>query len=128
IFEQFILDVIEEAPNPKSVWDGSYLSIPSHMRNELVHPELLQTADLPFIMAQYCVCTDKQWALHFDRIFPKTIEDAKRQNFSRCTYYTNYVALASAITKKSLIRVRNVLRTEFDKLAWVSYTRTDHLW
>jgi hypothetical protein len=128
IYEQFFLDIIEEAPNPKSARDGSYLSIPTCMRNELARPELLQTADLPFTKAQYCVCTDQQWTMHFDRFFPETIGNIKRQNFGKCTYYANYVALAGAITKKSLSRMRRVLRAEFDKLAWVPYTETDRMW
>jgi hypothetical protein len=66
--------------------------------------------------------------MHFDRLFPEAIEDAKRQNFGRCTYYANYVAFVGAITKKSLSRARRVLRAEFDKLAWVPYTETDRLW
>lgn len=128
IYEQFFLDIVEEAPNPKSARDGSYLSIPARMRSELARPELLQTADLPFTKAQYCVCTDDQWTMHFDRLFPETIENAKRQNFGRCTYYTKYVDFARIITKKSLSRARRVLKAEFDKLAWVPYTRTDRLW
>ncbi|KAG2133410.1 hypothetical protein BD769DRAFT_1300456, partial [Suillus cothurnatus] len=128
IYEQFFLDIIEEAPNRKSARDGSYLSIPTRMRNELARPELLQTADLPFTTAQYCICTDKQWTMHFDRLFPEAIEDAKRQNFGRCTYYANYMAFVGAIMKKSLSRAQRVLRAEFDKLAWVPYTETDHLW
>jgi hypothetical protein len=129
IYEQFFLDIIEEAPNRKSVQDGSYLSIPARMRNELARPELLQTADLPFTTAQYSVCTDKQWTLHFDRFFPETVEnDSKRQNFGRCTYYINYVAFARAITKPSLARARRALRNQFDQLAWVPYTQSDRMW
>ncbi|KAG2129249.1 uncharacterized protein EDB93DRAFT_1059061, partial [Suillus bovinus] len=128
IYEQFFLDIIEEAPNPKSAREGSYLSIPACMRSELARPELLQTADLPFNKAQYLVCSKEQWTLHFNHIFPETIEDAKRQNFGRCTYYTNYMALARDITNKSLSRARHVLKVEFDKLAWIPYTRADRLW
>jgi hypothetical protein len=128
IYEQFFLDIIEEAPNRKSVQDGSYLSIPACMRNELAWPELLQTADLLFTKVQYRVCTDAQWTMHFNRFFPTSIETAKRQNFGRCTYHADYMALCSVITKKSLLRAPRVLRVEFDKLAWVPFTQSDHMW
>ncbi|KAG2064535.1 hypothetical protein BDR04DRAFT_944098, partial [Suillus decipiens] len=128
ILEQFFLDIIEEAPNPKSAREGSYLSIPACMRSELARPELLQTAELPFTKAQYCVCSDDQWTSHFNRLFPETIENVKRQNFGRCTYYTKYVALAGEITKNSLTKVRSSLKDEFDKLAWIPYTRADRMW
>ncbi|KAG1838781.1 hypothetical protein F4604DRAFT_1600041 [Suillus subluteus] len=100
------------------------ISVPGH----LARPELLQNADLPFIKAQYRICTDKQWTMLFDRFFPETIGGAKRQNFGKCTYYSKYVALAGAITKNSLSRARRVLRAEFDKLAWVPYAQTDRMW
>ncbi|KAG2366149.1 hypothetical protein BDR07DRAFT_1480389 [Suillus spraguei] len=58
ILEQFFLDIVEEVPNPKSAREGSYLGIPACMRSELARPELLQTADLPFTKAQYCICSD----------------------------------------------------------------------
>ncbi|KAG0693109.1 hypothetical protein DFH29DRAFT_1007643 [Suillus ampliporus] len=35
IYEQFFFDIIKEAPNQKSRQDGSYLSIPVHMRSDL---------------------------------------------------------------------------------------------
>jgi hypothetical protein len=111
IYKQFFLDIIKEALNWKSVQDGSYLSIHTHMCNKLARPELLQTVDLLFTTAQYSICTDKQWTLHFDCFFPKTVEnDSKRQNFGRYTYYINYVAFACAIMKPSLARAWHVLR------------------
>ncbi|KAG1853674.1 hypothetical protein F4604DRAFT_1591413 [Suillus subluteus] len=128
IYEQFFLDIIQEAPNTKSAQDGSYLSIPACMRNELARPELLQTADLPFTKAQYRVCTEKQWKMHFDRFFPEKFDNVKRQNFGKCTYYIQYVAFAVATSTKSLARTRRALRVEFDKLAWVPYTGTDRMW
>ncbi|KAG1793321.1 uncharacterized protein HD556DRAFT_1238042 [Suillus plorans] len=122
LFEHVDVDSLD--PEQWHVDVALTIGVPGH----LARPELLQTADLPFTKAQYCVCTDDQWTMHFDRLFPETIENAKRQNFGRCTYYTKYVAFARVITKKSLSRARRVLKAEFDKLAWVPYTRTDRLW
>jgi len=110
------------------VQDGSYLSIPACMHNELAQPELLHTVDLPFTKAQYHVCTDQQWMMHFDHFFPKTVENDKCQNFGRCTYYINYMALTHVITKASLTRTRCALRDQFNQLVWVPYTQSDHMW
>jgi hypothetical protein len=76
IYEQFIFDVIEQAPNRKSKRDGSYLTIPVDKRIDLAQPELLQVLELPFDQAQYCVCTPDQWTMHFDHIFPRTVREA----------------------------------------------------
>ncbi|KAG1847050.1 hypothetical protein F4604DRAFT_1594704 [Suillus subluteus] len=132
IYEQFFLDLIEEAPNRRSAQLGSYLSIPVDMRCELARPELLQTAELPFELAQYTVCTPEQWKMHFNRLFPETYDAAVkspgRQNYGKCTYYNDYVALARAISGNALDRVRFALKVEFDKLVWVPYTQWDRIW
>ncbi|KAG2335326.1 hypothetical protein BDR05DRAFT_851754, partial [Suillus weaverae] len=124
IYEQFIFDVIEQAPNRKSKRDGSYLTIPVDKRIDLAQPELLQVLELPFDQAQYCVCTPDQWKMHFDRIFPRTVREARAsgQNFPSCSYYKSYIALASAVEDAHLIRIRAALRKEFDKLAWAPWT------
>jgi hypothetical protein len=132
IYEQFFLDIIEEAPNRRSAELGSYLTIPVDMRGELARPELLQTAELPFELAQYCVCTPEQWEMHFDRLFPVSATAAARspgrQNYGKCTYYSDYLALARVISVKSLAKTRRALRVEFDKLVWVPYTQWDRIW
>jgi hypothetical protein len=72
IYEQFIFDVIEQAPNMQSKRDGSYLTIPVDKRIDLAQPELLQVLELPFDQSQFCVCTPDKWKMHFDRIFTRT--------------------------------------------------------
>jgi hypothetical protein len=130
IYEQFIFDVIEQAPNRKSKRDGSYLTIPVDKRIDLAQPELLQVLELPFDQAQYCVCTPDQWTMHFDRIFPRTVREARAsgQNFPSCSYYRSYISLASAVEDAHLIRIRAALRKEFDKLAWAPWTLADRMW
>ncbi|KAG1851062.1 hypothetical protein DFJ58DRAFT_661763 [Suillus subalutaceus] len=132
IYEQLFLDLIEEAPNRKSAQRGSYLTIPVDMRCELARPELLQTAELPFELAQYCVCTPEQWDMHFNRLFPKSYDEAAsspgRQNYGKCTYYSDYLALARVISGNALAKTRWALRVEFDKLVWVPYTQSDRIW
>ncbi|KAG1744245.1 hypothetical protein EDB19DRAFT_1632933, partial [Suillus lakei] len=87
IYEQFVFDVIEQAPNRKSKWEGSYLTIPIHRHIDLAQPELLQVLELPFDQVQYCICMPVQWTMHFDRIFPSSIQAARAsgQNFSSCS-------------------------------------------
>ncbi|KAG1804176.1 uncharacterized protein BJ212DRAFT_1304391 [Suillus subaureus] len=50
------------------------------------------------------------------------------QNYGKCTYYSDYLALVHIISGKALDRTRWVLRVEFDKLVWVPYTQWDHIW
>ncbi|KAG1765186.1 hypothetical protein EV702DRAFT_981663, partial [Suillus placidus] len=130
IFEQFIFDVIEQAPNRKSKREGSYLTIPVCRHIDLAQPELLQVLELPFDQAQYCICTPEQWKMHFDRIFPPSLKEAgtSGQNFPSCSYYKSYLALAIDVGDKPLGKVRVVLRVEFDKLAWVPWTLVDRMW
>ncbi|KAG1792246.1 hypothetical protein EV424DRAFT_1336621 [Suillus variegatus] len=93
-------------------------------------PELLQVLELPFDQAQYCVCTPDQWKMHFDRIFPSSVQEARDsgQNFPSCSYYKSYIALASTVNDAGLVKIRCALRKEFDKLAWVPWTSTDRMW
>ncbi|KAG2063036.1 hypothetical protein BDR04DRAFT_990871, partial [Suillus decipiens] len=130
IYEQFIFDVIEQAPNRKSKREGSYLTIPVHRRIDMAQPELLQVLELPFDQAQYCVCTPDQWKMHFDRIFPSSVQEARvsGQNFPSCSYYKSYIALASSVNVKDLVKIRDALRKEFDKLAWAPWTSADRMW
>lgn len=130
IYEQCIFDVIEQAPNRKSKREGSYLTIPVDRRIDLAQPELLQVLELPFDQAQYCVCTPDQWKMHFDRIFPSSVQEARDsgQNFPSCSYYKSYIALASTVNDAGLVKIRCALRKEFDKLAWVPWTSTDRMW
>ncbi|KAG2336315.1 hypothetical protein BDR05DRAFT_866367, partial [Suillus weaverae] len=130
IYEQFIFDVIEQAPNRKSKREGSYLTIPVHRRIDLAQPELLQVLELPFDQAQYCICTPEQWKMHFDRIFPPSVQAARAsgQNFPSCSYYRSYIALASTVAAAHLVKIRAALKVEFEKLAWVPWTSADRMW
>ncbi|KAG2127747.1 hypothetical protein BD769DRAFT_1357030 [Suillus cothurnatus] len=130
IYEQFIFDVIEQAPNRKSKREGSYLTIPVGRRIDMAQPELLQVLELPFDQAQYCVCTPDQWKMHFDRIFPSSVQEARAsgQNFPSCSYYKRYIALASTVNNAGLVKIRYALRKEFDKLAWAPWTSADRMW
>ncbi|KAG1893109.1 uncharacterized protein F5891DRAFT_963473 [Suillus fuscotomentosus] len=132
IYEQFFLDIIEEAPNRKSRREGSYLSIPARMRGDLARPTLLQTTAVPFDQVQYSYCSREQWKMHFGRFFPGTAEDADRamrsQNFKRCRYLNRYIALAQETGRKYLPRIRRALEKEFNTLAWVPCTQSDRMW
>lgn len=132
IYEQLLLDIVQEAPNKKSRQEGSYLSIPAEMREELARPALLQNIALPFYQVQYCVCTKEQWKMHFGRFFPATAEDATkaagRQNFKKCTYLNRYITLAGQVGNKYLPRIRRALEKEFNTLAWVPFTQSDRMW
>ncbi|KAG1726774.1 hypothetical protein EDB19DRAFT_1643342 [Suillus lakei] len=133
IYEQFCFDVIEKAPNRKSKQDGSYLSIPLHRRIDLARPELLMTPALPFQQAQHYKCSTEQWEKHFNRIFPvpsspEAVQNAAGQNFPNCTYYKSYMRLCSTLQALSLTKIRDALKVEFDRLAWVPYTCSDRMW
>ncbi|KAG0694037.1 hypothetical protein DFH29DRAFT_782398, partial [Suillus ampliporus] len=80
----------------------------------------------------YYVCSESQWQLHFDRMFPPSTthaaETAGSQNYRKCMYYNSYLALATEVSGKSLGRIWHALKMEFNELAWVPYTQPDHMW
>lgn len=128
ILEQFFFDMIEESPNKKSAKEGAWTNIPRQMRAQEATEQLFQSFALPFFAAQYCFCTTEQWDMHFNRLFPLQFPTSSGQNFRKCTYYTQWLNLISALNQQSLRRVRATIKTKFDSLAWIPYTQSDRMW
>lgn len=128
IMEQFYYDIIQESPNRKKKTDGSWTNIPKEHRNEEATEHLFTSSGLPFFAAQYTICTEEQWELHFNRMFPKDIPDILGQNFKKCTYFQEWLQLLQRLTVSSKSRVRATVRAKFNSLIWIPYTGSDRMW
>ncbi|KAI9451894.1 hypothetical protein HD554DRAFT_1990371, partial [Boletus coccyginus] len=128
ILEQFFYDMVQESPNKKAATEGAWINIPKELRAQEATERLYQSFALPFVAAQWTICTPEQWELHFSRMFPAQRPASVGQNFRKCTYYTQWLTLVEDLGPQALSRVRAAIRAKFDTLVWIPFTGSDRMW
>ncbi|KAF9224672.1 hypothetical protein BS17DRAFT_674394, partial [Gyrodon lividus] len=97
-------------------------------RSEEATKQLYQWLALPFTAAQYTICNEKTWTMHFDRMFSAGCPTSIGQNSKQATYYAQWLELQNVLDAQSLSRVRVVVKNKFDLLMWIPYTQSDKMW
>ena len=128
LLEQFFHDLLLESPNKKSGSEGAWTNIPKALRPIEATEHLYQSFALPFHAAQFTFCTPEQWDLHFNRMFPAQYPKSVGQNFSKCTYYAQWISLLATLSPQHISRVRATIRQKVDSLIWIPYTGSDRIW
>ena len=61
-------------------------------------------------------------------MFPAQYLKSVGQNFSKCTYYAQWILLLATLSPQHISRVRATIRQKVDFLIWIPYTSSDRIW
>jgi hypothetical protein len=93
IWHQFLIDIIQKAPNPKGQMNGSYCRTKQEDRYT-IQDAFYQNTVLSDIwhVCQYRIASSDLWTNTFTRLWPPTghILSPSAQNYSTCRYYLDW--------------------------------------
>ncbi|KAI6111427.1 hypothetical protein F5141DRAFT_1003841 [Pisolithus sp. B1] len=130
IWAQLFFDIIECVPNRRRARDGSWCTITKDDRRSVATEDLFKGFELPFEAVQWKRIRGDEWFALFKHFFPKKgqVPSVKRQNFTSCKYYIDYVALLDFLPNQSAKIVYEELYKKFRDLAWLPYAHSDRMW
>ncbi|KAF9472808.1 hypothetical protein BDN70DRAFT_779560, partial [Pholiota conissans] len=134
MWNQFIYDVTQKAPNRRSASAESYCILTPEQR-EVVTEAAYQNLHLRefFSDCQYRTATKAQWDSAFDKYWPlDPILVGGAQNFPTMQYYKAWSDLIELSEKtndeETLTEIRKALRKRFNSLAWIPNAQSDRVW
>ena len=130
IFNQFIQDIFEKAPNTKGASKPSYCILTRAARLA-AKEELLQHKRLSEIWGayQYKTASKQDLEYAFNHMFPPMNHvTGKTQGYRQCTYYLQWKEFCSTATAMTVNSVRQEIKKRVMKLAWIPHASQDKLW
>lgn len=132
IWRQFPYDLFENAPNHKSLQQGSHLLLSKEDRQNATIEVFRDTHLSPlFSRVAIKVLTPDKWeGLEFRRYFPEKgfIRPVKCQNFTRLRYYEEWNSLMERLSIEDATVVRRLAWDTFNTFKWLPLTDADRLW
>ena len=131
IWHQFLIDIIQKAPNPKGQMKGSYCRTKEEDRCT-VTDVFYQNRVLSDVwrMCQYKMAPADLWRNTFTRLWPPRghILAPSAQNYSTCRYYLDWKRFMSDAPADVGTAARSAIKEKFDSLYWIPAATCDKIW
>jgi hypothetical protein len=130
IWYQFLIDVIQKAPNPKGQLNVSYCRVQEKDRVK-VRDAFYQNHSLSDVwrVCQYKASRDL-WQNTFGRLWPPKghVLSATAQNYRSCLYYLDWKRFQVSVPEDIALVARAEIKKKFDRLYWIPAATSDKMW
>jgi hypothetical protein len=131
IWYQFLIDIIQKAPNPKGQINGSYCRLPKEDRLK-VRDDFYQNRTLSDVwrVCQYKTALPDVWKNTFTRFWPSKDHtlSPSAQNYSTCRYYVDWKLFVSDTPTDVVKASHTAIKEKFDALYWIPAATCDKIW
>jgi hypothetical protein len=131
IWHQFLVDVIQKAPNPRGQLNGSYCLTPERDRVK-VRDNFYQNRSLSDIwrVCQYKLASRDIWKELFTQLWPPKGHNlsSSAQNYRSCRYYLDWKRLQASAHQDIASIARMEIKKKFDALYWMPAANSDKMW
>ena len=130
IFNQFIQDIFQKAPNSKGASKPSYCTLDRAARLAATE-DLLKHKRLSELWNayQYKSASTEDFEAAFNHMFPpRDHVTGKTQGYTQCTYYLQWKKLCSTAPPTTADVIHLAIKKRVLKLAWIPHACQDKLW
>jgi hypothetical protein len=131
LWRQFLVDVINKAPNPRQAGLKSYCKLTGGQRRE-AQEELYMNTDLSQVWnaCQWRVAESTEWSRAFGHLFPPVGHETPGnvQNYHQCQYYRYWQEILVLNPRDSVEAIRQSFKTRVLSLGWIPDAAQDKMW
>lgn len=134
IWRQFLLDITNKSPNPRSYTQPSYCKLTDGER-EMVNETTYKNNVLSdyFWDCQWKIGTVKHWETSFNHLFPDKGGIAAKlkgnvQNYKNCQYLSDWARLMESADDRTIQITKRAFKKLFDRLYWIPHAVADRIW
>jgi hypothetical protein len=131
LWRQFLVDVLNKAPNPKKNGSDSYCKLTPAERQS-VDEEVYRSTDLSEVWnaCQWRLAKEQEWDRAFSHLFPPVghLTRAAVQNYRQCRYYQTWKAIATGGDRAAAEAIRRAIRTRVRSFGWLPDAAQDKMW
>ncbi|KAI6111421.1 hypothetical protein F5141DRAFT_1003861 [Pisolithus sp. B1] len=131
MWRQFLIDVIQKAPNPKGLLNRSYCLVLEKDRL-CARENFYQNQKLSDVwrVCQYKMADETLWMNTFARFWPPKghLLAPSAQNYKSCRYYNDWKRFVSEVPPELANVSRKEIKRKFDTLYWIPAASCDKMW
>jgi hypothetical protein len=139
MWQQFTSDVLQTIPNRRNRHRSQSWCLMDFTDRRASEIHWLKTVDLRDLFFQVIAksVTQEEWNSQFDQYFPdrakmedrSKLKNEQQQHWIKCEYFADWRTVLDTLEPPdALPAVRNIIKREFNKLAWVPKSAKDRIW